>query len=83
MNEKVMEILKKVSKKTGSSAAEDSVKDEEYSACCQAAHMLFSEMLEEYKEGEVSWKESVEDLKKNLLAVNAPKPEKKSKKKED
>lgn len=74
MDDKVLEILRSVSKKTGSMVAEERVKDEEYCAARSAAYMLFSEMWEELEEGEIEWKEAVEDLRKNLLAIDMPKP---------
>lgn len=81
---KVIEILKKVSKKTKSGVAKELVKDQNYDAACSAAHQLFYEMLEEVREGEMEWKEAVNDLRENLLAIDMPKaPEAEEEKEED
>lgn len=73
-DEKVMEILRKVAEKTGSQVAKERVKDEEYHAACHAANLLFQEMWEDYEEGEMDWKEAVNELKENLLAIDMPVP---------
>lgn len=71
---KTLEMLRKVAKKTKSHAAQELVKDKEFGDACSIAHELFYEAMEEFKEGEMTWKEAVEDLYKNLKAVDMPMP---------
>lgn len=80
----VIAILKGVAGKTKSKVAKELVADKDYEDACSAAHQLFYEMMEEVKEGEMSWKEAVEDLRKNLLAIEMPKhPESEEESEED
>lgn len=71
---KAFEMLRGVAKKTGSPVAKELVKDKEYEDACCLAHQLFDEALEEFKEGEMSWKDVVKDLYENLMAMDMPKP---------
>jgi hypothetical protein len=81
---KVIDILKNVSKKTKSKVAKELMMDKEFEAACSAAHQLFDEMMEEVREGEMEWKEAVNDLRGNLLAVDMPEyPEAKEEREED
>lgn len=73
-SEKVFQMLRKVAKKTKSPIAQELVKDKDFEAACSLAHQLFEESLHEFKEGEMSWKEVIEDLYKNLMAMDVVKP---------
>lgn len=73
-NEKTIEILRGVAKKTKSAVAKELVKDNEFADAKCAAAQLFHEAMEEFEEGEMSWKEVVEDLKANLMAIKMPVP---------
>jgi len=70
----MIEKLRKVEKKTGSPVVKELIKDKEYEETCSLAYRLFDEMMEEFREGEMSWKEAVADLKENLLALDMPVP---------
>ena len=72
MNEKVTAMLRKVASKTKSPVAKELMKDDEYEAACCLARQLFSEMMEEVGEGEMKWKEAVDDLAANLKAIDMP-----------
>lgn len=67
-------MLKKVQKKTKSPVADELMKDHDFEDACSLAHQLFSEMMEEFKEGEMSWSEAVDDLHANLKALEMPTP---------
>lgn len=69
-----MEKLRAIAKKTKSPVAEELAKDNEYGEACSIAHQLFDEMFEEYGEGEMTWKEAVDDLYENLKAMDMPMP---------
>jgi hypothetical protein len=74
MDNRMIEKLRKVEKKTGSPVVKELIKDKEYEETCSLAYRLFDEMMEEFREGEMSWKEAVADLKENLLALDMPVP---------
>jgi hypothetical protein len=76
---KVMEILKGVAGKTKSPVAEEIVKSNDFADACCAARQLLDEAIEELADGEMTWKELVEDLSKNLKAIEMPKPPEKDK----
>ena len=71
-NEKVTEMLRKITKKTKSPVAKELMKDSDFEAACSLAYQLYSEMMEEFKEGEMTWKEAVKDLYENLTALDMP-----------
>jgi hypothetical protein len=73
-SEKTIEILRGVAKKTKSPVAKELIQDNEYEDAKCAAEQLFHEAMEEYCEGEMSWKETVDDLYENLKAISMPKP---------
>lgn len=70
----VMEKLRAIAKKTNSPVAKALTKDNEFDEACSIAHQLFHEMFCAFKEGEMTWDEAVEDLNKNLKAMEMPKP---------
>jgi len=57
------DLLKKVSTET---ASQD---DQDTKNRCRLAYMLVEEMLDEYKEGEMTWEEAVDDLMKALKTI--------------
>ena len=67
--------LSKASKKSGSellkkvSVEVEKRNDQESKDRCRMAYMVFDEALDEYKEGEMEWKEVVEDLHKALKSI--------------
>lgn len=73
-SERVVELLKKVAKKTKSPVAKELVEDNAFDDACSVAHQLFYETMEEFKEGEMTWEEAIKDLYENLKAVDMPKP---------
>lgn len=70
----IMEKLRAIAKKTKSPVAQELAKDNEYNEACSIAHQLFSEMFEEFEEGEMTWEEAIKDLYENLKAMDMPKP---------
>ena len=70
----ILEKLRKIAKKTKSPVAQELAKDNEYGEACSIAHQLFSEMFEEFEEGEMTWAEAIKDLYENLKAMDMPKP---------
>lgn len=70
----MVEALRKIGKKTNSPVAKELLKDKEYEGACSLACDLFYEMMEEFKEGEMSWEEAIKDLYENLKAMDMPKP---------
>ncbi len=70
----IMEKLRAIAKKTKSPVAKELAKDNEYGEACSIAHQLFSEMFEEFEEGEMSWDEAIKDLYENLKAMDMPMP---------
>lgn len=73
-NPNITAMLRKVAKKTKSPVAEELSKDHDFEDACSLAYQLYSEMMEEFKEGEMSWKEAVDDLYENLKALEMPTP---------
>lgn len=72
---KIIDLLRKVAKKTNSKTAKDLVKDEEYGMARAVAHNLFDEALENFCKGDMTWDETVDDLRENLKALEMPKPD--------
>lgn len=70
---KLLEDLRKVAKKSGTDIASRLVKGRERSEnnVCEMARMVFREALDSYEDGEMEWKEMVDDLSKTLLAIEA------------
>jgi hypothetical protein len=66
---KVMDILKGVAKKTKSKVAKELLEDDGTEAAKIAAMQLFHEAMEAFCEGEMSWKEAVDDIHENLKAM--------------
>ena len=69
-----MEMLRGVAKKTGSPVAKELLKDKYFEEARSLAYRLFDETMEEFCEGEMTWKEAVADLKENLMALDMPVP---------
>ena len=67
-------MLRKIVKKTASPVAQELGKDNDFEDACSLARQLFSEMMEEFCEGEMTWKEAVDDLYANLNALEMPIP---------
>lgn len=70
---KMIEALRKLGKKTKSHIAKELLKDKEYEGACSLACELFYEMMDEFKEGEMTWEEAIADLYENLKAMDMPK----------
>lgn len=68
----MIEALRKLGKKTKSPVAKELLKDKEYEGACSLACDLFYEMMEEFKEGEMTWEEAIKDLYENLKAMDMP-----------
>lgn len=73
-NTKITEMLRAVTKKTKSPVAMELMKDHDFEDACSLAYQLYSEMMEEFKEGEMTWKEAIDDLYENLKAIDMPMP---------
>lgn len=69
----VIDILKKVGKKTKSALVKDVTEDKTKSAALEAASCLFHEAMGEVREGSMSWIEAIDDLYENLKAIDMPK----------
>ncbi len=70
--QKTIEMLRNVAKKTKSPVAKELAKDSDFEDALSVACQLFHETMEEVREGEMKWKEAVEDLHKNLMALEMP-----------
>lgn len=72
---KTSEKLQKIAKTSGSVVLKDIAKEKEYKndeerkINCRLADMVFHESMEMYREGEMDFKEMVEDLYKALKAI--------------
>lgn len=63
-------MLRKIAAKTGSKVAKGLVKERDYDAECSVACQLFYEAMDAFKEGDMSWKEAIDDLHENLKAID-------------
>ena len=68
----MIEMLRKVAKKTGSHSAKVLVKSAEFEEARCIAYKLFNQSIEDYCEGDMSWKDTVKELRDNLLAMDMP-----------
>lgn len=71
--DEVIEKIRKIASKTKSKIAKQAVEEDDFRQNCRIAHMLLDEAIEAVQENDMGWKEAMEDLKENLVAMEVGK----------
>lgn len=71
--ESLIDKVRKIAKKTGSKVAKQAVDEDDFRMNCRIAHKLMDEAIEAVQENDMDWKEAMDDLHKNLLAMEVKK----------